>query len=153
MRGETRLLMYYLLAFLVGLGMAVQTAVNTQLKELIGGPLQASLINVIIAALALTLLLTLTGNINHWEGIGDGGLNWWKLTGGIIGALYLVGMIVSAPQIGPANMFSLIVGGQIVTAIVLDHFGLLGFAVHTVTPLRAMGVGMLVISVYIIQSN
>ncbi|MBP2642531.1 MAG: hypothetical protein H6Q67_418 [Firmicutes bacterium] len=146
-------MIYYILAMLVGLGMAIQTAVNTQLKEVLGGPLQASFINVIIATLSLVILLLVTGNLTGWSGLSGGSMTWWKLTGGVIGALYLVGMIVAAPRIGPANMFSLIVTGQIVTAVVLDHFGLLGFAVHTITPLRAVGIVLLVVSVYIIQSN
>ena len=53
----------------------------------------------------------------------------YKWTGGIIGAVYVCCVIILAPKIGAANTLGLVVGGQMVLAIILDHFGLLGFAV------------------------
>jgi transporter family-2 protein len=44
------------------------------------------------------------------------------------------------PRIGVAMTISLIIAGQLITALVMDHFGLLGLEVRQVTPLRVAGV-------------
>ena len=50
-------------------------------------------------------------------------------------------------------MFSLVVCGQILFAVIFDHFGLLGNQIHLLTPLRTLGIIFLVLGVYIIQTH
>jgi transporter family-2 protein len=50
-------------------------------------------------------------------------------------------------------MFSLMVAGQLLLAVLFDHFGLLGFDLHKVTTARFFGIVLLVAGVYVIQKN
>ncbi len=50
---------------------------------------------------------------------------WWKYLGGFLGAFAVFGTILLSPKIGLANMFLLIILGQILTSSVLDHLGML----------------------------
>lgn len=61
------------------------------------------------------------------------GVRWWMLAGGLFGAFYIFTTIFASPKIGFANMFSLVICGQIILAILFDHFGLLGNDVHLIT--------------------
>ena len=46
--------------------------------------------------------------------------------GGLLGAFYIFTTIFTSPKIEFANMFSLVICGQILLAVISDHFGLLG---------------------------
>ncbi len=50
-------------------------------------------------------------------------------------------------------MFSLVVAGQIISAIIFDHCGRLTGSIHTITPIRLVGVVLLIVGVYMIQTN
>ncbi|WP_408606856.1 DMT family transporter [Maledivibacter halophilus] len=50
-------------------------------------------------------------------------------------------------------MFSLVICSQIILAVVFDHFGLLGNQVRLLSPLRVLGIILLVLGVYIIQTH
>ena len=50
-------------------------------------------------------------------------------------------------------MFSLVICGQILLAVIFDHFGLLGNQIHLLTPIRTLGVILLILGVYIIQTH
>ncbi|NJN33710.1 MAG: DMT family transporter, partial [Saprospiraceae bacterium] len=54
------------------------------------------------------------------------GLSWWQFTGGLLGAFFVTTVILSVKEIGSANMTALIVAGQVLGAIVIDHYGWLG---------------------------
>ena len=48
-------------------------------------------------------------------------------------------------------MFSLVLCGQVLLAVLLDHYGILGNTLHAFTPLRALGVLFLIAGVYLIH--
>ncbi len=145
-------MVYYLLAIIIGLGMTVQAGVNSQLRNVVGEPLTASLINFLVGTFVLLIFTIAAGKVSFSPaGLTD--FSWWKLTGGLIGAFYIYIMIIVVPKIGPANLFSLVVAGQMVTAVLLDHFGWLGFSLHPLNSLRFFGVILLIAGVYIIQNN
>ena len=66
---------------------------------------------------------------------------------------YVCCVIILAPKIGAANTLGLVVGGQMVLAIILDHFGLLGFAQHAVNMYRVAGTILLIAGVLLIVKN
>lgn len=80
-------------------------------------------------------------------------VSWWKWTGGIIGAIYVTTVIISVPRIGTANLVSLSVAGQLLAAVVLDHYGLLGFAQHPANAWRLLGLALIVGGVLLVVRN
>lgn len=145
---------YYLLALLSGAAVATQAGVNGKLMNALGSPLLTSLISFLIGTLGLCLAYALSAAVG-WQPVPA----WqtalqtspWMWLGGLLGALYIFTTILCLPQIGFAAMFSLFVSGQLLLALIFDHFALLGSPLHALTPLRLMG-GLLVIAgVWIIQ--
>ncbi len=51
---------------------------------------------------------------------------WWNWIGGPLGALIVLAGATLTPKLGPAAFIALVVGGQILCSMVLDHFGLVG---------------------------
>ena len=55
------------------------------------------------------------------------------------------------PRLGAATVLALVVLGQMVASLILDHFGLLGLAQHPVTPKRMLGAIFLIFGVVVIR--
>lgn len=142
---------YYLLAFVVGVGLSIQTGLNSQLRTALGSPIMAALISFIVGGfvlLAYAFIFQRQQSIACFANMGT--IAWYKWVGGFLGAFYVAGVIFVAPQIGIANTTALVVAGQLIFALLLDHFGWLGFNQHSLSFVRVIGVGLLVLGVMLI---
>ncbi len=149
-------LIYYLLSLISGTFLTIQVSLNGKLRTAMGSPIFASLISFAVgtAGLAAALAFTLVSRSQPapaWAGARQ--TQWWMWIGGLLGAFYVVTAIVSSPRIGFANMFSLVIAGQIIMAVLIDQFGALGYPPHTINPIRIAGIMLLIVSVYIIQTH
>ena len=142
--------LWALLALLGGAALAIQAGVNAQLRTHLGHPILAAFGNVLVAAVFLVSTLALLRP--SAVGVRDAArVPWWQWAGGVLGAIYLIVIIVLAPRLGAATMLALVVAGQLVTAVALDHFGLLGFPVQGITLWRAVGAVLLVAGIVLIR--
>lgn len=141
----------YLIAFLVGLGVTIQAGVNAQLRLAVGSPLITAFFSFLVGTsiLLILVLFTSTKEFPSLQTLSQ--ISWWKWVGGAMGVFYIVSVVVVAPRIGAASTFGFIVAGQLIFAVVFDHFGFIGFPLHTITPLRIAGVILLIAGVYLIQ--
>jgi transporter family-2 protein len=145
-------ILFYLLAFLCGITNSTQSGVNAELRKSINNPIFAAIISFSTGLLGLILVTPFFKDaVPTFATLKS--LEWWKLTGGILGAFFVTTVILSVQKIGSANMIALIVAGQMLTAMLLDHYGILGFKLHQITGWRIAG-GMLVVAgVYLIVKN
>ena len=75
----------------------------------------------------------------------------WGWFGGVFAGLYLVASLIAIPKLGAAAVFSLVVAGQMVAALILDSTGAFGVAQISLSPFRVAGAALLVIGVILIQ--
>ncbi len=97
----------------------------------------------ILAALPLVLLGG--GNLGAWRTV-----PWYALAAGSLGLVILSAVSYTIPRAGVATTVTLIVAAQLITAGLLDHFGLLGAAVRTLDLGRAVGMVVLFIGTWLI---
>lgn len=96
---------------------------------------------VLIAGL---MLMMRGGNLGEWRSV-----PWYVLTSGIFG-LVIVGSIgFSVPRLGLVAGMTILVGVQLLTGAVLDHFGLLGAAPRPLDLSRIAGMGVLVAGIWL----
>ena len=146
-------MIYSLWAFCAGMAFTIQSGLNSQLRQVIGNPIQASFFSYLGGTVTMLICL-IFGSMSVLPSVSIlGKIRWWQMTGGMFGAFYVYAIIMTVLKIGSANMFSLIVAGQLLLAVIFDHFGLLGFNVHKLTVLRLLGVVVMVMGVYMIQKN
>lgn len=132
--------------------MSIQSGVNSGLRQGIGNPLLAAVISFGTGFLALIVVQLSVGNPTPTlEAVRQ--ISWWKWIGGLIGACYVTTVIVTITKIGPGNLLSLSVAGQLIAAIVLDHYGLLGFAPHPANAWRLLGVLLIIGGVILVVKN
>ena len=135
---------YLAFAFAIGCMIPLQAAINSQLKNHLGSStLLASLVSFAVGTVALAIVAASVDRVQNLAGVVQA--RPWQLTGGLLGAVFVFGTTLLAPKIGVAKMTALIIGGQVIVSILLDHQGWLGLAVREITPARIAG-GVLVVA-------
>ena len=131
---------YLVFALLAGAMLPIQFGINAQLAHWVGGPVRAAFVSFVVGALALLIAMLLTAR--GWpDRAGDA--PWWVWTGGLLGAFYVLGSIVTAPKLGAATLVAMILAGQAIASLLVDHFGWVGFEEQPITLLRIFGVLLL----------
>lgn len=131
--------LYYLIAVSIGMAIAVQSAVNNQLKSLLGGStFLAALVSFAVGGFSLCLICVLSGE-RFTQLVQIRTASPWLLSGGVLGAFFVFGTTLLAPRLGVAAMISLVIFGQVTMALIMDRFGLLGLPVREIVPLRLAG--------------
>ena len=70
--------------------------------------------------------------------------------GGLMGTIYLTGNILLAPRLGAGELIGLVVAGQLIFSVLLDHFGWIGFAQHSASLPRLAGCALMIAGVALI---
>jgi bacterial/archaeal transporter family-2 protein len=131
---------YLLFGLAAGAMLPIQFGINAQLATWVGGSLRAAFISFLVGAVALFLAVLATAR--GWpDRTGDA--PWWVWTGGLLGAFYVLGSIVTAPKLGAATLVAVILAGQAIASLLVDHFGWVGFEEQPISALRIAGVLLL----------
>lgn len=109
--------------------LAVQAGANAQLSKATGSPFAATTIQVVLAALLLSLVAIATGTAAAFGGLRAVPL--WHAIGGVATALYVASTILVFPRLGAVVAVGLFIAGQMLASLGLDSFGLLGIAQQT----------------------
>jgi len=139
-----------LIAALVGMLLPVQAGVNAQLRFAVGHPLWAAFTSFLGGTLALGTVLLLA-RVPFAGGRGLAGVPGWQLTGGLLGATYIVAAVILAPRLGAATLIASVVLGQLVASLTLDHFGWIGFPVHSASLPRIAGAVLVLAGVLLLR--
>ncbi|HET6405220.1 MAG TPA: DMT family transporter [Candidatus Thermoplasmatota archaeon] len=129
------------LAVLAGAALATQAGVNATLGRGLQSPVHAALVSFAVGTLALAVAAFARRDaIASAEQVRA--IPLWAWVGGFLGAFVVAMSIELAPRLGAAPFLAAIIAGQLVTALVLDHFGWLGFVERVVTWQRLAGVAL-----------
>ncbi|ENV48764.1 hypothetical protein P255_02822 [Acinetobacter brisouii CIP 110357] len=130
---------YYLMAFAAGLGITLQTTLNGQLAKGVGGDsVAAALFSFTVGAVCLGVYSLVRGGIIP-SLIAIPTQPWWSLLGGILGSCALLSYVILAPRIGLSALLGLAIAGQILSSLMIDHFGLLGATERPVSLIKLAG--------------
>lgn len=140
---------YYLLAIGAGLGITLQTTLNGQLAKGIGGDsVAAALFSFTAGAVCLGIFSLMRGGIAASLAVIPT-QPWWSLLGGLLGAGALLSYVVLAPKIGLSALLGLAIAGQIISSLVIDHFGLMGTLERPVSLIKLAGAMVMLVGLAI----
>ena len=130
---------FYLIAFAAGIALASQAAINSQLSKAVGDqPVDAALISFFTGTLVLLAITLMKANVSEiWVNLPQ--QQWWKWTGGTLGALVVFTTIMLAPKVGVSNMLFFIIVGQLIMAMLIDHYGLIHMPIRLATIWKFIG--------------
>lgn len=137
------------MALASGAFLPIQAGLNTRLGKAAGNPVYASLVSFVVGAVALVIYIILTRQQGTLADIKSAPLIDW--TGGILGAFYVTVIILAFPKIGPAMTFGLVVAGQMIVSVVLDHTNTLVAAQHSFNLYRLLGIALIIGGVVILR--
>lgn len=130
---------YLIVALAAGVALATQSAINTQLaKAMSGEAVIATFISFAVGTIVLFFIAwvktDLWGNLSTVPS-----QPWWKLIGGVLGAIVVFTTVLLAPKLGITAMLFFIIVGQLITAATIDHFGLIGMPIREVNITKFIG--------------
>lgn len=140
---------WIMIAFASGAFLPVQAGLNTKLGKSIASPVHASMISFLVGVITVFIYTELTKQPVSWAGVKTA--PWYSWVGGMLGAFYVTAIILAFPKIGPALTFGLVVAGQMVIAVLLDHFNILVAQQHSINVWRLLGIVLIITGVIIIR--
>lgn len=143
--------MSIILGFLAGVGLPIQTSVNTRLRKKVGSPYNASLVSFVVALLFLSALLLITGQGLHIPLAQLLNEPAWIWIGGICGLVFLTGNILLFSKSGGVQTVVLPVLGQILMGLIIDNFGLFYSQKTPLSVFRIAGAVMVILGVVLVS--
>jgi bacterial/archaeal transporter family-2 protein len=138
------------LAVAAGISVIVQQALNANLRAALGSAAWSGFTSYLIGTICMVLLALALRDPLPSAAVAAR-VPWWAWSGGLFGAIFIGLAILLIPKIGAATFVALLVTGQMLAALTLDHFGLLGVPVQPATLVRMAGAGFLILGVVLIR--
>jgi transporter family-2 protein len=143
--------LYLLFAVAAGAMLPFQFGVNAQLSHWVGSPIRAAFVSFLVGAIALLIVSAFVRKpMPSFARLGD--VPWWVWLGGLLGAFYVAGSIVTAPKLGAVTLAAAIIFGQTLTSVLVDQFGWVGFKEHHASPGRLIGVALVAGGVVLVRA-
>lgn len=143
----TMKVLFAALAVLAGIATALQASANAGLSQRVG----------LGAALVVNTLIVLAGTLVFFVARGPhadffpAGTPWALYIGGVCGFVIILCLAFVFPRIGAVWAIALVVLGQSIAALLIDHYGLLGMPKDPVTIPRAAGLALVAAGISLIR--
>lgn len=139
---------YALIMLAAGIGIPILAALNAALGVRIGSPVAAGAILFVIALGATVLVLLFTGPAALVQAqFAPKHL----FLAGLLVAFYVLSITYVAPHFGVGNAVFFVLLGQLISAAMIDHFGLFGAQISPLSLTRAAGIGLMGLGVFVTQ--
>lgn len=139
-----------LLAVAAGVSIVVQQVLNSNLRTALNSAAWSGFMSYFVGTVCMALLALALRDPVPSAGVAAR-IPWWAWSGGLFGAIFVGLAILLVPRLGAATFIALLVTGQMLASVAIDHFGLLGLARRTVDLPRLIGVALLVGGVVLIR--
>ncbi|MFO7983074.1 MAG: DMT family transporter [Desulfuromonadales bacterium] len=138
------------IALIAGFIVPTQAGINAQLSIWTRSPVLAATISFAVGTVALVVYaIIMRIPLPDWSRASDH--PWWIWTGGVLGAFFVTATIMLAPKLGAALMVVLVLAGQLIASLILDHFGWLGFPVQEISAGRIFGIVLVAFGVILVR--
>lgn len=143
---------YLLLALLTGALIPIQAATNAGFSKSVGNSVITGLMVFIVGLSGMIVFVVATKTpFPPMQQLARAPLSGYA--GGLIVAAYVVMITLLVPKIGVAPAIGLIVTGQIIGAVVIDHFGFFNVAVRPADLTRIFGLLLMIAGVYFVMKG
>jgi bacterial/archaeal transporter family-2 protein len=142
--------LYLFLAFIAGIMMPMQAAVNNKLVTYVQNPVLAAFISFGVGLIALFFYILLAGiPVSNLAFSKNAPPVAW--IGGLCGAFFVTSVVLVVPRLGVALTFSILILGQMIATLPMDHYGFMGTPVQVINFPRIIGVALIILGVLLIR--
>ncbi|RYE23636.1 MAG: DMT family transporter, partial [Sphingobacteriales bacterium] len=137
------------LAFAAGAFLPIQAGINARMGKAAQSAVFASLTSFVVGTIGLLLYMLLTKQQISISGIKSAPTYAWF--GGLLGAFYVTVIVLAFPKLGPGVTFGLVVAGQMIFSLLLEHNQILVEARNPITLIKVFGVILIIAGVVILR--
>lgn len=139
-----------LLALVSGAILPVQAALNARVGQIHQNPFWPSLISFLVGTAALVMyILVARVPTPSMVDLKQTPIAYWSA--GLLGAVYVTSVVLITPRLGVTLTFAMIVTGQMLIALLIDQYGLMGVPIKEISPIRVLGALLLVAGVVLVR--
>src|SRR3954470_8234571 len=139
--------LYFFIALITGALIPIQAATNAGFSKSIGNPFITGLM-VFIMGLAAMILFVVVSRVAFPSIAQLSAAPKSGYLGGLIIATYVIIITFLVPRIGVGSAIGLIVTGQILCSVTIDHFGLFNVLTRPLDAARVGGIALMCVGVY-----
>ncbi|MEL6920096.1 MAG: DMT family transporter [Pseudomonadota bacterium] len=143
----TNIALFTLMLF-AGIGIPIMAAMNAGLGTHLNSTIAAVVVLCCVALAASLALLMATGRPS-WGGLMDAPRP--LLLGGFVFIFYIGAITYCAPRIGLGNAVVMVLFGQLISAAIIDHFGMFGAPQAHISLQRLAGLGLVGVGIVFAQ--
>jgi len=145
-----KVFLLYALALGGGVSVTTQQVLNGSLRTALGSPAWAGLVSYAGGLLTMIAAVIVLGESVPSVRV-MAGVPWWAWSGGLFGGAFILLAILLLPSLGAATLFALVIAGQVLAAVTLDHFGAFGLTPHPISLARLAGAVLLIAGVILVR--
>ena len=134
---------FIVLALLMGAMLSIYLPMNSAVSRHIGSVLTANLTFFFIALVTSFIMFLIWGRTETLATIKK--VPTWLYITGVISALNILGTTYLIPRLGVRRFFILVIGGQILTAMVVSHFGWLTSPKDPISAAKIIGAALVIL--------
>ena len=128
-----------------GVAVGLQSPLASMISQRLGIFESVFIVHVGGAIVALLPLLFMGGGkLSQWRS-----LPWYALCAGVFGLVVIAAISFMIPRVGIAASITVIVAGQLMVGLFLDHFGLLDASIRPVDATRILGIVVVLVGVWL----
>ena len=143
-------ILFVLIALAAGAANPLQSGANAQLNKQLGAPVWAA-ISVYATGLLGVLLVQLFLRHPLPSSQVVTAVKPWAWLGGLVSIASTVAGLTLAQRLGSGVFTGLTLTASLLTSVLLDQFGLVGFAQKSASPARMVGCGLMVAGAWILS--
>ena len=132
-----------------GAATALQAPTNAKMMGAVGSPVNAAFVSFAVGTAALGILAVLLQV--RPDMAASRALPWYAWIGGLYGAIFVVAAAWGVPRLGVATTIILMVAGQLLLSVALDHFGAMGMPKQPISLGRVAGIGLVIAGVLMVR--
>ncbi len=139
-------LLVVLIGLVGGVAIGIQSPIGGAMGQRVGATASSFIVHFSGMALSGLLLFVRGGErIRDWQS-----LPWYMLGAGVFGLILYQTISITFPRLGGTAALALIITGQLLIGLVIDHFGWFGVTVRQIEPTRLAGIAILLIGCYLL---
>lgn len=142
----------FFIGIIGGMFIPFQTSINSKLNMYTKSPIYASTISFAVGTVFLIFLnLLLNPTMLTFSYIEQQSVNFYWITGGLLGVIFLTGNLLLLPKLGASLTVVITLTGQMIMGVIIDTFGWLGASVQHFTFFKAVGIILLILGIVLMN--
>jgi transporter family-2 protein len=140
----------YIFALAAGSANPIQAGASSQLNKGLASPIWSA---AFVYASGLTAILLIQVIVRQaWPGhrLATVDVPWWAWMGGVLSIASTLSGLTLAQKMGSGLFTGLSLTASLSASVLLDHFGLMGFTSHPLSPFRLIGAGLMIAGIWLI---